>query len=328
MSTEKFHLRGISGIEIRYFECVNCGSLQTQEPIWLSQAYAHSNLSQADTGAAQRVLINHAFVLVAAKIFGLRTILDFGGGDGLLCRLLRDRGLDAHTVDDYATPTYAYQFRGSLERQYDLITAFEVFEHLPNPSDALANLFDTRPKFIIASTEIYSGQDANWWYLCPSQGQHVFFYSSRALRSLAQHHRYSYYDINGRHLFCKEPLTRVSCRQFFALRTGECSNCSEQLCHFRRHGPGLFGITRRQLGAICPGKLKCDLRMMSRVKRTVGFAFNLLGYEVVRKDPLRPSWHTVFLCEKFTAMMLWRSKNSIIQFVFPDLALAPVVRSY
>jgi Methyltransferase domain len=220
MSTEKFHLRGISGIDIRYFECVNCGSLQTQEPIWLSQAYAHSNLSQADTGAAQRVLINHAFVLVAAKLFGLRTILDFGGGDGLLCRLLRDRGLDAHTVDDYATPTYAYQFRGSLERQYDLITAFEVFEHLPNPSNALANIFDTRPKFIIASTEIYSGQDANWWYLCPSQGQHVFFYSSRALRSLAQHHRYSYYDINGRHLFCKEPLTRVKLQAILRLTYG------------------------------------------------------------------------------------------------------------
>jgi 2-polyprenyl-3-methyl-5-hydroxy-6-metoxy-1,4-benzoquinol methylase len=207
-SAEKFHLHGLKGIDITYFECVNCGSLQTQEPTWLREAYAHSNLSDLDTGAAQRVVGNHAFVLVAAKIFRLQTILDFGGGDGLLCRLLRDRGLDARTIDDHATPTYARLFEGSLTRNYDLITAFEVFEHLPHPSVSLKDLFQSKPRFIIASTEIYSGQDATWWYLAPHQGQHVFFYSRDALRSLASHHRYSYYEINGRHVFAKEPLTR------------------------------------------------------------------------------------------------------------------------
>jgi Methyltransferase domain len=219
-SRKKFHLPGISGIQIAYFECANCGSLQTQEPTWLSEAYAHSNLAIADTGAAQRMLINHAFVLAAAKVFRLRTILDFGGGDGLLCRLLRDRGLEAHTTDDYATATYARTFQGSLERPYDLITAFEVFEHLPSPSHTLGRLFEARPRFIIASTEIYSGQDATWWYLCPSQGQHVFFYSRKALRSLAVRHRYSYYDINGRHVFAREPLSRVRLKAILRLTSG------------------------------------------------------------------------------------------------------------
>jgi hypothetical protein len=78
-SSEKFHLHGLNGIDTIYFECGNCGSLQTQEPTWLCDAYAQSNLSDLDTGAAQRVLGNHAFVLVAAKIFRLQTILDFGG---------------------------------------------------------------------------------------------------------------------------------------------------------------------------------------------------------------------------------------------------------
>jgi hypothetical protein len=220
MSTEKFHLRGISGIDIGYFECVNCGSLQTQEPTWLANAYARSNLADADTGAAQRVLVNHAFVLAAVKIFRLRTILDFGGGDGLLCRLLRDRGVDAHIVDDYATPTYANLFKGSLEHRYDLITAFEVFEHLANPANALGRLFESKPRFVIASTETYSGQDASWWYLCPSQGQHVFFYSTKALRSLAQRYEYSYYEINGRHLFSREPLTRVQLQAILRLTSG------------------------------------------------------------------------------------------------------------
>jgi Methyltransferase domain len=141
-------------------------------------------------------------------VFRLQTILDFGGGDGLLCRLLRDRGLDAQTIDGHAKPTYARPFEGNLARTYDLITAFEVFEHLPQPSVSLASLFQSKPRFIIASTEIYSGQDTSWWYLGPRQGQHVFFYSRAALCWLASRHSYSYYEINGRHIFSREPLTR------------------------------------------------------------------------------------------------------------------------
>jgi Methyltransferase domain len=122
--------------------------------------------------------------------------------------LLRDRGLDARTIDEHATPTYARSFEGALTDGYDLITAFEVFEHFPNPSESVAHLFQVQPRIIIASTEIYSGQDSNWWYLGPQHGQHVFFYSSKALHWLAAQHGYSYYIINGRHLFAKQPLTR------------------------------------------------------------------------------------------------------------------------
>jgi hypothetical protein len=192
--------------DVTYFECANCGSLQTQEPFWLSEAYAGSNLHDTDVGAAQRVLVNCAFVLLFAKIFQLRTTLDFGGGDGLLCRLLRDRGLDAYSMDNYCKPTYARSFEGSLAHDYDLITAFEVFEHLPDPAESLGRLFESKPRFIIGSTEIYSGQDSNWWYL--QNGQHVFFYSRTALRLLAARHRYSYCEINGRHIFARDPLGR------------------------------------------------------------------------------------------------------------------------
>jgi hypothetical protein len=203
-AVKKFSLDTTIAGEIFYYECESCLSLETQVPIWLEKAYADSNLSSLDVGAAQRVLVSHAFILLFAKIFKVGTILDFGGGDGLLCRLLRDRGVEAFTQDQYSAPTYAPVFRGSLEKHYDLITAFEVLEHLPQPSTTLVKLFAAKPRFIVASTEQYSGQDETWWYL--KNPQHVFFYSQQAFRFLAEHHGYAYYQVNGRHIFAKDPI--------------------------------------------------------------------------------------------------------------------------
>jgi hypothetical protein len=140
---------------------------------------------------------------------GVHTILDFGGGDGLLCRLLRDRGLDAYTNDEFSVPSYAQPFVGSLENNYDLVTAFEVFEHFPNPRKSLDHLFQCQPRFLLASTELYKGNDSDWWYLAPNTGQHVFFYSEAALRWIAVRHDYYYYAINRNHLLAKTRISRL-----------------------------------------------------------------------------------------------------------------------
>jgi 2-polyprenyl-3-methyl-5-hydroxy-6-metoxy-1,4-benzoquinol methylase len=219
-TTAVFRLAGFEDIEFTYLKCGNCSSLQTQEPTWLKKAYARSNLALSDTGAARRVLLNHAFVLIAAKMFGIRTVLDFGGGDGLFCRLLRDCGIDAHTFDDYAKATYAGFFEGDLRREYDLITAFEVLEHLPNPRSCLDRVFEGKPQMIIASTEIYSGQDATWFYLAPVQGQHVFFYSSEAFRWIASRYQYTFYEVNGRQILSREKLGKMELKMFSWISSG------------------------------------------------------------------------------------------------------------
>ena len=127
----------------------------------------------------------------------------------MLCRLLRDRGLNAETIDDFASSSYAKQYEGSLAKEYDLITAFEVFEHLASPAQMLSRLFQSNSKFVVASTEKYAGQSSDWWYLAPEHGQHIFFYSSRTFKFLAQRFQYFYYEISGRHVFAKAPLTRI-----------------------------------------------------------------------------------------------------------------------
>jgi hypothetical protein len=196
----------------QYFECAQCGSLQTEAPDWLAQAYGGGNLSELDTGAALRVWGLSRLVWAVSKLLlpdkTAPKLLDFGGGDGLTCRLLRDLGFDAYSTDTYTRPTYGAGFEGPLQPGYDVITAFEVWEHLPQPQETLAEIFAQRPALHIATTQLFKGQGTDWWYLMPDSGQHVFFYSPKALRMVAE--RFGYHVLFGRgyHVFLREAPTR------------------------------------------------------------------------------------------------------------------------
>ncbi len=178
--TEAFRTRVLNKYSVRYLRCGQCHSLQTETPHWLSEAYCE-NLSSLDTGAAQRNLRNLAASYAVAGIYGARNLLDLGGGDGLLCRLLRDTGLNCFVKDRYAVPTYAQGFDEPDFDKPDMITAFEVFEHLPNPATDLRDFFAGKPRVVLVSTEVYRGQGSDWWYISAESGQHVFFYSRHGL---------------------------------------------------------------------------------------------------------------------------------------------------
>lgn len=210
--------------EVRYFECDRCGSLQTELPYWLDEAYS-SNLSNLDTGALQRNLQNLAAAYLISKLFRVRDALDFGGGDGLLCRLLRDYNVNCYVNDKYAVPTYSQGFSEPDFAAPSLVLAFEVLEHFATPARELQDLFQMRPKVVLASTTIYADQRADWWYLTPESGQHVFFYSEKAVRMIAERFGYSSVQSGGFVLFVLKPdrsafnsfvakilLSRVVCR--------------------------------------------------------------------------------------------------------------------
>ncbi|HXN10947.1 MAG TPA: methyltransferase domain-containing protein [Steroidobacteraceae bacterium] len=194
---------------IDYLRCEACGSLQTEMPYWLTEAY-DSPLAAIDTGAVERCLRCQAAIVATARIFGLRgRVLDFGGGAGLLCRLLRDAGLDAWLCDKYAEPVYAPAFALPLSALHPggiaLLSAIEVFEHCADPASELGALFDLRPDVLFASTEPYRGEGASWWYLNASAGQHVFFYTTQALVLLAQRHEYHYFGAGSFHVYSRSP---------------------------------------------------------------------------------------------------------------------------
>jgi Methyltransferase domain len=174
---------------VEYFKCRDCMSLQAEEPYWLESAYTNS-LAALDTGAAQRNLSNLGAVTMVARMLGMRNILDFGGGDGFLCRLLRDYGFNCYLADKYAKASYAQGFTEPDFAHPDLMLAFEVFEHFARPAQDLDALFAYKPAALLATTELYDGQNETWWYLTPETGQHIFFYSPQAVRLIAERHGY------------------------------------------------------------------------------------------------------------------------------------------
>jgi hypothetical protein len=196
-TTSAFAKRVLGRFDVRYFTCRSCESLQTEPPYWLTEGYKDCTLSALHTGAADRILLNVALVTAVVWVLGINgRILDYGGGDGLLCRLLRDIGFDCWIYDKFSKPSYGQGFSADLNKAFELITSFEVFEHFANPALEVEELFSTEASAILISTVLYRGQGADWWYLSPESGQHVFFYSERAIRLIAE--RTSYEVIIGK----------------------------------------------------------------------------------------------------------------------------------
>src|SRR5262245_13848567 len=68
--------------DVAYHECSSCGSLQTDAPFWLADAYAGGHLSSYDAGAVVRNLYCQAYVYTITRVLRLAPtakVLDFGG---------------------------------------------------------------------------------------------------------------------------------------------------------------------------------------------------------------------------------------------------------
>lgn len=206
---------------VDYHKCKSCGFMQTDEPYWLGEAYANGAISALDVGIAQRnltLVISTENVLNRLKVEETNFIgLDYGGGHGLFVRMMRDIGYNFYLQDLYAENIFANFFdikdlNIQESQHFDIITAFELFEHLPNPLDEIKKMFEFSDT-ILFSTELQPADESNkladWWYLIPEVGQHISFYTISSFLEIAKVFGAQYFSDNkSLHILTKENLTQ------------------------------------------------------------------------------------------------------------------------
>ncbi len=172
-----------------YDQCEQCDFLRVRNPHWLDEAYDDA-INLADTGIVSRNLaIANALTALLPRIGRSGPYLDYGGGLGLLVRLMRDRGFDFRWSDRYARNELARGFEhGPDLGPYTAVTAFEVLEHVEDPSEfVMSALAAGQADTLIFSTVLFDGATPSqgWWYYAPEGGQHISFFSRRTLAALA-----------------------------------------------------------------------------------------------------------------------------------------------
>jgi len=198
--------------KVDYFKCCQCGFVCTEAPYWLEEAYSTA-ITGSDIGLLRRnsrlVTIAHAVISVFFNTRG--RYLDFAGGYGLFVRMMRDSGFDFKWYDRYCTNLFAGGFAADFDNagNFDLVTAFEVFEHLVDPVDGLEELLK-HSKNILITTDLLpkpAPKPEEWWYYGLEHGQHVSFYTRKSLQFLAENKGLNFYT-NGAtvHLITEKKL--------------------------------------------------------------------------------------------------------------------------
>lgn len=200
---------------VQYYQCQHCNFLQTEEPYWLEEAYAQP-INQFDTGVLAR---NIEFSTIVATILyflfdSKRAFLDYGGGYGIFTRLMRDIGFDFYHYDPLAQNLFAQGFEAKeISKNYELVTAFECFEHFVKPREEMEKLLSFSSS-VLFSTELLppSLPDTRWWYYAFDHGQHIAFYSQKTLAYLAEQYSMHFISFGHFHLFTTKEINSFLAR--------------------------------------------------------------------------------------------------------------------
>jgi SAM-dependent methyltransferase len=178
----------LSGVAVYYRRCSACGFVYTDFfNAWTQAEFTefiyNDNYVKVDPDYLERRPMLNAQTI--SSMFG-RTkniaLLDYGGGTGRLSECLRSDGFAIADSFDPLTPHHATL----PARRYDVVTCFEVLEHLCDPIsgiESIARHVDERG-IVYFSTSL---QDADfdkaglgWWYIGPRNG-HISIFSRSAL---------------------------------------------------------------------------------------------------------------------------------------------------
>jgi hypothetical protein len=196
----------LAGVPIYYHRCDACGLIFTRAfDLWSKADYLqhiyNDDYVKVDPDYVDiRSRDNAALILSFIKPELHPRVLDYGGGNGRLAKLLTDAGIDALGWDPMNGDPLS-----SPAGSFDLVTAFEVLEHTPDPlvslgealslvNDSGAMLFST----LLSNTTVRRG--VNHWYIAPRNG-HITIFTRSALTKLLASFGFQLHSVNeGLHI--------------------------------------------------------------------------------------------------------------------------------
>jgi SAM-dependent methyltransferase len=218
-SCEEVHGKRLppSGLPVRYLRCTNCGFCFAPDiRTWTASEFRtriyNEGYSYVDPDSVEARPRQCADLL--QRILGDQGAdvrhLDYGGGKGLLSALLLDAGWQSASFDPFFDPGSSHSDYGV----FDLITAFEVFEHVPDPHALMTALrrFLEVDGLILFSTllsegNMQPGHELDWWYAAPRNG-HISLYTANSLRLLGKQHGLAFGSFGANfHAYWRQPAT-------------------------------------------------------------------------------------------------------------------------
>lgn len=212
-SIEQFFATVLVRHTVRFYQCLRCELLESEDPWWLEEAYA-SPLAVLDTGIMKRNLVV-ARTLKPLLFFlcgNQQFFVDFAGGYGILTRLMRDAGFDFFWSDPHAQNLCARGFEYVADKGSPAaVTACECFEHFINPRESLQQLLSLS-KTIFLTTDLLPDPlpaPDQWGYYTFRTGQHIAFYRLKTLNYIADKYGLQVYSSGSIHLLTDRTLIPV-----------------------------------------------------------------------------------------------------------------------
>lgn len=196
----------LTGVAVYYGLCNHCGFCWAPELHQWPLSRFEEDIYNADYGVVDP---DYLQIRPTSNAEVLRSIfpvfpptlrhLDYGGGNGLLSRQLSAAGWHSKSYDPFVDKQTDIASLG----QFELITAFEVFEHVPDVWALMSDLSSllAQDGLVLFSTllsdgNIHPNQRLSWWYASPRNG-HISLFSRNALTLLAQSKQFNFGSFNS-----------------------------------------------------------------------------------------------------------------------------------
>lgn len=205
---------GLSGVPVYYALCTHCGFCFAPDlSAWSLQEFSeriyNDDYASVDPDYLEARPRSNASNLLSmfGRLPAAVRHLDYGGGNGLLAKRLRESQWESTSYDPFVDRNLSLVELGT----FDLITAFEVFEHVPDIQRLMSDLRTLlAPSGLILFSTLLSdgnlkqGQRISWWYASPRNG-HISLLSRNSLAILAEKYGFNCGSFsNAFHAFWRE----------------------------------------------------------------------------------------------------------------------------